>query len=174
MALDRYIACLCEGAAEEAIMELLLEHDKLKFTAEDLIEERPLRCRKASAFESRYLRMSFDKPIVVYRIIDSRPENFRLSAAYREKVESIINVVTAPEIEMLIVINEGKYNDFQKVKSKKKPSVYCKEMLGNVKARDFIMTYFKSVDTLIHAIKDYQRMSRPREGEWMLADLLKE
>jgi len=43
--------------------------------------------------------------ISVIRILDSRRENFKLSKAYEHKVD-VINVITAPEIEMLIIFNE--------------------------------------------------------------------
>lgn len=38
MKLTKYIACICEGAAEKAIMELLLDADKLTFTRDDLLD----------------------------------------------------------------------------------------------------------------------------------------
>ena len=31
MELEGYVACICEGAAEQAIMDLLLDNNKLKF-----------------------------------------------------------------------------------------------------------------------------------------------
>ena len=40
MELAKYIACICEGSAEEAIMDILLDHDLLIFSREDLLEER--------------------------------------------------------------------------------------------------------------------------------------
>lgn len=40
-----YIACICEGGAERAILDLLLDNHKLIFEREDLIEEEVLRCR---------------------------------------------------------------------------------------------------------------------------------
>ena len=39
MELQKYIACICEGAAERVIMNVLLDNNKLKFTREDLLEE---------------------------------------------------------------------------------------------------------------------------------------
>ena len=50
-----------------------------------------------------------------------------MSKAYKDKVE-VINIITAPEIEMLIIINEGKYDKFKKSKFHK-PSEYCKSEL---------------------------------------------
>ena len=47
MDLDGYVACICEGSAEQAIMELLLDNDKLIFTKEQLLEQEIIRCRGA-------------------------------------------------------------------------------------------------------------------------------
>ena len=38
MKLSKYIACICEGAAEQAIIERLLDANKLIFTYDDMIE----------------------------------------------------------------------------------------------------------------------------------------
>ena len=45
-------------------------------------------------------------------MLDSRRENFRLSRPYCDEVD-VINVITAPEIGMLIILNEGKYDQFK-------------------------------------------------------------
>ena len=37
--MGKYIACICEGGAERAILDLLLDNYKLIFEREDLIEE---------------------------------------------------------------------------------------------------------------------------------------
>ena len=37
MELTKYMACICEGTAEQAIMELLLYAGKLRFTYDDLL-----------------------------------------------------------------------------------------------------------------------------------------
>lgn len=153
MELSAYKACICEGSAERAIIDILLDHNLLIFSRADLIEEKVLRCRKAEEFERRYLRKEFDHKISVIRILDSRKENFRLSKAYRAKV-AVINVITAPEIEMLIIHDKGMYDKFKR--SGKKPSVFCKEDLkmSMVKGYDFVHTYFNDPNLLLHAIEE--------------------
>ena len=99
MKLSKYIACICEGAAEQAIIERLLDANKLIFTYDDMIEGEVIRCRSAKKFEERYLRKGFDEKITVLRILDSRREKFKLSKAYAPKID-VINVITAPEIEI--------------------------------------------------------------------------
>lgn len=172
MKLSKYVACICEGGAEKTIIELLLDSNSLIFSYDDLLEGEILRCRKARDFETQYLRKHFNEKVTVLRILDSRRERFALSKAYAHKVD-VINVVTAPEIEMLVILSENKYKEFKG--SNLKPSEYCKSFLGysNVKRPVFIEAYFKDLDKLITAIKRYKKVSKINHGEYALADLLK-
>ena len=153
-------------------MDILLDHDLLIFSREDLLEERVLRSRSAKKFEERYLRKGFSAKISVIRILDSRRENFTLSKAYAHKVD-VINVITAPEIEMLIIHNEKAYDKFKR--AQKKPSEFCKTEfhMTNVKAYDFVREYFADPQKLVHAIREYRRIAKNLSGEYGLADLLK-
>ena len=172
MELANYKACICEGSAENAIIDILLDYDLMIFKREEMIEEEVLRCREGKKFEQKYLRKGFKDKISVIRILDSRHENFKLSKAYADKVD-VINVVTAPEIEMLIIFNEDKYKEFKK--SAKKPSSFCKEDLkmAEVKSYDFVKDYFSNQQVLINAIKEYRRIANVPKGEYSLSDLLK-
>ena len=107
MNLAKYVACICEGSAERAIIKLLLDENRLIFTWDDLLEGEILRCRNAKKFEEQHLRKGFTDKITVLRILDSRRENFKLSKAYAGKID-VVNVITAPEIEMLVIFAEGK------------------------------------------------------------------
>lgn len=109
MKLAKYKACICEGSAEEAIIDILMDNDMLIFSRDEIIDERVIRIRNAKKFEERYLRKGFDNQICIIRILDSRKEAFKLSKAYVDKVD-VINVITAPEIEMLIIHSKGNMN----------------------------------------------------------------
>lgn len=172
MELSKYIACICEGTAEQVIMNLLLENNRLIFTYDDLLEGEVLRSRSGEKFEKQYLRKGFTEKITVVRILDSHTENFKLSKAYANKIK-VVNIVTAPEIEMLVIFKEGKYDEFKK--SKKKPSEFCTADLRfkGVKSATFIRKYFSNVDSLVAAIREYKRVSDIQRGEYTLADLLK-
>lgn len=167
MELNGYIACICEGSAERAIIELLLDDNKLIFTYEQLLEEEIIRNRSAKEFEKRYLRKGFSAKITVLRILDSRKEKFKLSKAYVDKID-VINIITAPDI-----FNENKYNEFKK--SKKKPSDFCKSelKLASVKNYDFVKNYFSNTDKLLASIHEYKRVSNIPKGEDTLFNLLK-
>ncbi len=86
----------------------------------------------------------------------------------------MINVITAPEIEMLIIFAEKKYQEFKK--SKKKPSIFCKEDLkmSSVKSYDYVKNCFADARVLVAAIKKYNEISKVPKGEWTLLDILKD
>ena len=44
MELAKYKACICEGAAENAIMDILLDEELLVFSREEMLEESVIRC----------------------------------------------------------------------------------------------------------------------------------
>ena len=52
---SKYIACICEGAAEQVVIERLLDANKLIFTYDDMLEGEVIRCRSAKRFEERGL-----------------------------------------------------------------------------------------------------------------------
>lgn len=175
--MKKYIACICEGGAERAIMDLLLDSRKLIFKRTDLIEEEVLRCRSGKEFEERYLRKGFSEKITIYWIHDSRSEKFNLSKAYEHKVD-VKNVITAPEIEKLIICNEGKYTDYEKKARKNpklKPSSYCKSELKykKVKSYEFVKEYFADMQVLLDALHEYRRISKIRGDEMTIWDLLR-
>ena len=172
MNLSKYVACICEGAAEQTIIDLLLEDNRLIFSYDNLLDGEIIRCRKAKKFEERYLRKGFSEKITIIRIIDSRRENFTLSKPYALKIK-VINIITAPEIEMLIILKENKFHEFKK--SKKNPSDFCTIDLKfqDVKSPSFLKKYFSNVDSLVSAILEYKRISKIKPGEYSLADLLK-
>ncbi len=172
MKLSKNIAIICEGAAEEAIIDILLDNHLLIFERDNMLENEVIRTRSARSLEINHLRMCFDEKISIIRILDSRKENFRLSKAYQNNID-VINIVTAPEIEMLIILNERKYKEYKH--SKKKPSTYCKDYfkLHNIKSYDFVKEYFSDVNDLIFAINEYARISKINSNEYTLKDLLK-
>lgn len=83
------------------------------------------------------------------------------------------DIVTAPEIEMLIIISEHEYDRYKR--SGKSPSDYCKENLHirRVKSYDYVHSYFSDSTKLITAINEYNRLSNIPKGELTLKDLLK-
>jgi hypothetical protein len=160
---DKYILCICEGNAEVDIMNILLADDLLIFNREDLIEEKVHKRMSVKKIEDNYLGLSYNKELVILRIIDSRNEKFTLSKAYRGRFE-ILNAITNPEIEILIVIDKGDYDEFCKNKSKEKPSVFCKRVYSykDIKSKGFMNDYFNDSKKLLDAIKEHNRYKKSK------------
>ena len=96
MELAKYKACICEGAAENAIMDILLDKELLVFSREEMLEESVIRCRDGKKFEQKYLRKGFAEKISVIRILDSRRER--------------------PDSRVFLYRNENKENKVQRTK----------------------------------------------------------
>lgn len=79
----------------------------------------------------------------------------------------VYKVCTKPEIEVLVIINEGIYPEYIKNSKKYRPKSFV-----NSKLKDFdIESYFYSND-LSNAIREYKRLKKHNKDELYLADLL--
>lgn len=159
------IACICEGSVEVALIDLLLESDKLIFSRDNLISNAPLppKYKKGKAFSEQYLGMNYGKKIHVI-IIQDGDEKFKLTKTYLRKIEEpIIYIKTKPEIEMLLIHKLGFFDEYQKVKSNKKPSVFLQEKLKmkqqDLKSTKFIKQTYDG-DSLVDAIELYHRKAK--------------
>lgn len=123
--------------------------------------------------EKRFLNQSFNKPVRILRIIDSKNERFQLGKAYKDRFE-VHTCLTKPEIEILVIIDTDKLKEFIKVKSDTKPSTFCKTALGhhNVKEKHFMAEYFSDKQRLLDALKGYKKSHA--KDHLTLYDLLKD
>lgn len=60
MKLAKYKACICEGSAEAAIIDILVDNAPLIFGREEMLDESVIRSRSAKKFEERYFRKGFN------------------------------------------------------------------------------------------------------------------
>ena len=88
---------------------------------------------------------------------------------------------TKPELEILLIISEGLYDQYEKVKSKMKPKDFAKQNIKLGKKRynnstQFYRDYYgNNVDSLVSAIIVYRRKKGThKKDELYLADLLVE
>lgn len=164
---DDYIICSCEGASEETIMNILIDNNKLIFSRENLVDNKLFRYRKASEIEEKLLRRGYGKSISILRVSDSKNEKFKLSRLYEERVK-VYTFLTRPEIEVLLLIGEGKDTKyFNSYKSSMKPSEYCNQIFHNrkysIKSKEFIENYFADPDFLVETIRIYNEKYRGRD-----------
>lgn len=168
---NKYIICSCEGSAEVAIIDLLLDANLLCFSHQDLVGEEPTVIRTGKDIEKTFLNQEYNKPVAILRILDRPQERLKLSRPYHDRFD-IYDVCTVPEIEILIIINEGHWDSYRRHPQSIKPSQYCKATFGysNIKKQAFFIDYFQNTDVLIAAIRKYNRLTACRS--YNLLDLL--
>lgn len=183
-----HVIVIYEGESEKAINEILYNNNKLIYKPVSK-SERLIRkftgTRNAKKFANENLNKDYeDTPVNIVRILDSEKENFKLGKVYKERLADgeikIYDIYTKPEIEILLIHSENDYEKFKK--SKKKPSVFCKDEYvkkfarsyksKNIKSYKFAKEYFEDPDKLIDAIVKYNSCDKKKDKRYSLYDIL--
>ena len=166
----------CEGSAERVIMEIVLDARMLVFGQDEVIPERmtgrpTIQRGNPNKMASQYLQESYEAPVVILYILDSRKEHLRLPKYAAET--PVHYFLTRPEIEILAIIREGMYVDFTN-QSGKDAAEYCKTTLGmpKIKQEAFLRDYWNASD-LRDAVIEYSKKHKFEKGELSLANLLR-
>lgn len=177
------ILLMCEGQNEEVLLNLLLDADKLCINRDDLIGRRPYPIRQLSNPTIKTELKHYNKPIKVFRVGDKQNDKLAIPRELKNIVKSneIYKYCTKPELEMLLIINEGLEKEYEKVKKIKPPKVFAKEHIKYNGIRydqssKFLEMYYggKNIQNLINNINKYKSYKRHNEkDELYLADLLK-
>lgn len=117
---------LCEGNNEELLINMLLDAGKLKIKRDDLIELKPFNARQITNPTIRSYLKTYNKPVVVLRVGDTQKDKLVVPNDLKDivKKENIYKYCTLPELEILLIIDEGMYNEY--LKSKESPKVFAK------------------------------------------------
>lgn len=168
-------ALLVEGNAEQALIDLLLNHDYFKISADDVLYHRSLKVRSADNFAKQYLNTSIPEDIIICRFLDSKKEKFKLKKVYEKKVSERRDYITIPEIEILYIIANGDYESYTN-RSKDKPSVYVKKNYGIGKSRQEVEEYWEGqLPQLIQALKKYKEYKKhDKDIQYYIIDLIKD
>lgn len=169
------IAVICEGKSEQTIVEILLERDLLLFNRSHLIDRQILNnnFRNPEKFSKSYLASRYYENISVILILD-HIQSFEIPQFFQNSIKAKIFILTQPEIEILMILALGLFNDYQKEKSRHhlKPSIYLKKKLrAPVKSSQFI-TQFNQQHDLVSAIYAYHQV-RPNKKSYSIKNLLK-
>lgn len=160
----------CEGQSEVQLMLDLLDKGVLIFDKNDILDRRPIHFRQPREIAALIETLPIKEEIVFYRIGDTQKDEYNLScfSARKERI-TVIRVCTKPELEILIVINEGLYDEFLKQKSKMMPKQFVKAFVpGYTNIRDYIKKH-----DLCFAIEEYKRLKKNDKNEICIADLIK-
>ena len=167
----RHPLFVCEGTVEQVLITKLLDADALVFPRDNVLDV--TRTRRAPDVQDLYLGYDFDWPVCIVRVLDSRHESFALGGLYAGPFRGPSGF-TRPEAEVVTIIRENEWSRWSKVKSRKKPSVFCKDDLGMkaIKSEKFLQSYW-DVEAIVAAAHEYRRLSKLAQGELCLADLIK-
>ena len=171
---------LCEGTNEVCIINLLLKHNKLKFGIDDLVSLKPFNARQLSNPTIKSELRVYNRPVEVLRIGDTQRDKFSIPRDLNDIVskDRIYKYCTLPELEILIILNEGLYKQFQK--SKESPKTFAKRNIIYNNRRydqssDFLEMYYggKRINMLTKNIIDYKHLKKHKKDEFYIADLLR-
>lgn len=166
------IVAACEGKSELTLILHLIERGIFFAKAEELLDDRPIHMRQLKEIATLINTLDIDEPIEVYRIGDTQKDQLDLRGfeARKDRI-TIYKVCTKPEIEILIILNEGLYKDFCK-----------KHRQFGLSPKEYVKTYvkeFSSVEkyieshNIVPAIEEYKRIKKHKDDEMYLADLIK-
>ena len=194
---DTLVAIVVEGATEKAIIELLLENNCLKFSYSQVINydqidglDSPYRGANRfygnpATFSNHYLTQDYEENKIIIFIIEHRLKMpYKIVQPYLDKLQDsgVYHVITKSEIEMIEIYFRELEGQFEKVKSKDKPSVFLASQLkiraNHLKSYDRIKNDLNHSVDLVNAIKKYKSKSdttkwNNKNNEIFLADLLK-
>lgn len=122
---------MCEGSNELEVVRILLANNRLIFGEDDLLGLTPYHARQIekNAQVRTELNMYPGNDVCVIRIGDKQSDKLKIPEEYKEKIVAVNKYCTKPELEMLLIINEGLVSEFEKVKSETSPKAFAKRYI---------------------------------------------
>lgn len=158
---------LTEGAAEEALVETLIDKGLTIFTWDDLLDQRTFPNRNIHPNDDiadLIYSLKNNEEVCVYRIIDKDNANFEIPNELKDNIKHFYNICTKPEIEILFIINDGYYEEYLKYKSKYNPSSFYKSKNKKYKkGKQFALNYFSSLESCL--LKDLILLYTQKRGK---------
>lgn len=172
---------MCEGPNEKKIIDMLLEHQELIICEDDLLGRITYHARQISKspMVMGQLRI-YGGDVEIWRIGDKQTDRLTIPAEFKSQIKKITKFCTLPELEILLILSEKKFKEYEKGKSQKHPKAFAKEniRLGRHKYKGdtkFYEEYYENdISKLINAIREYkQRNHAHKPEEHYLIELLK-
>ncbi|MDF7664663.1 hypothetical protein [Bifidobacterium sp. ESL0745] len=186
----------CEGVAEGVIVTKLIEHDltfldRAQIVQDDSADEDETDVhwftneRHERRIEDAFLNEDYGNDVFVLSVKDQQKHGLKFRETYTTRLHPVhaINIITHPEIEMLVLYREGQDQQFRKwyernkrsLGKNAKPSKFCTTELrmADVKEYSFLKPYWDDETELVGALNAYRQHTVNEPGDFMLADLLK-
>lgn len=169
---------LLEGSTEKAFLEILIDEGLFSINTKDMLDLRPHQKRQiVPSLHALIRQLPPEDKVAIIKIGDKLSDRLKIPKDIQMKIHSETKYCTKPEFEILIIIAEGLYSAYQKVKSKKKAKIYAKEniILNNQRYSNtpkWIKSYFTKTNAL-NALKEYKRLTKHLKDEHYLLELIK-
>lgn len=161
------IVLACEGKTEVCLIKDLIERGILSFNSEIIYEE-PLVLRQLDKIKPLIVTLPLDEDILVFRIGDTLTDEMSLKGLeIRMEHIRIYKICTKPEIEILVIIQEGFWTEYNN-------SEFCGDPKQFLKSKKFSFdpnTYFLQ-NGMIDSIVKYKKYKKHKKEEYYLADLI--
>ncbi len=161
------ILLACEGQSEVYLLNGLIERGYLSFNCPLLLDE-PIHLRQLTEIAPIINSLPVDEEIIVYRIGDTLKDALSLSK-FKMRSEHIksYKYCTKTEVEILVIINEGLYDEFLKAPKNTKPKSFIHEYMPSFNP----YKYFHEHD-MVKALREYKKIKKHNKDELFLIDLL--
>ncbi len=167
--LSEYSYCfiVCEGTNEEAAVNWILENNSFAID-QSKVNMDYCRARTKSSSEEMIADITtydYDGKVAILYVHDSKNEKWHgiISKSCAKELKDhnfeVIDVITAPEIEIIcFILDEKLYKKWNKA-TKKKPSDFLREntRCKNIKQKGAFRTFFASFDDFVCACKKYKQ-----------------
>lgn len=172
---------MCEGPNEKKLIDMLIENDKLIIGLDDLVGRQVFHARqiKTSPVVKTQLGI-YNGDVEVWRIGDKQSDKLNIPKEYKSQIKSVTKFCTLPELEMLLILSEKLYGEYEKTKSKKHPKQFAKENIVFNRKRykgetKFYEEYYGTdIAKLVNAIREYkQRNHSHNVDQHYLVEILK-
>lgn len=163
---------MCEGPNEKKIIELLLEHNKLSVSYDDLVGRQVYHARqiKTSTVVKTQLKI-YGGEVEVWRIGDKQSDKLVIPNDFKSQIKNITKYCTLPELEILLIISEQLFKEYEKTKSKIHPKQFAKENIVfnrnkyRCETKFYEEYYGQDIQKLISAIREYKQRNHSHSIE---------
>ena len=174
---------MCDGPNELTVINILLRNNALVFTEDDLLGLTAYHARQISKSPQVKVALSAYPcdDVLVMRVGDTQNDKLSIPPDFKSKISTVEKYCTKPEIEMLLIISEGMFREYDKVKSSVSPkafakaNIFCNRLRYNNSTRFFEEYYGNDCNKLTYAIREYKRIKAThKKDELYLADILRQ
>ena len=140
---------MTEGPDELAFVEVLIKKGIFIFSKDELLMEEVFHKRQIDGEPVGYIQtLQFGDTVDIFRIGDKLSDSLKIPRSILpEKVRDKFKICTLPEFEILFILNEGLYEDYIKMKTEEKPSVFYGRFDSKYKKQSaYVEKYFDDMN----------------------------